>query len=82
MDAHYMLTRFFIEGIKRAKAIDKEKIIDNMTGFALQSGNGMTRLRPEDRHADLNVVIAETRNQQLVLVKDIGAVKAPSQCKA
>lgn len=82
MDAHYMLTRFFIEGIKRAQSVDKEKIIDNMTGFQLQSGNGMTRLRPEDRHADLNVVIAETRGQKLVLVKDIGAVKAPNQCKA
>jgi branched-chain amino acid transport system substrate-binding protein/urea transport system substrate-binding protein len=82
MDAHYMLTRFFIEGIKRAQSVDKEKIIDNMTGFPLQSGNGMTLLRPEDRHADLNVVIAETRNQKLLLVKDIGAVKAPNQCKA
>ena len=82
VDAHYMLTRFFIEGVKRANAVDKEKIIDSVTGFQLQSGNGMTRLRPEDRHADLNVVIAETRNQRLVLLKDVGAVKAPSQCKA
>jgi branched-chain amino acid transport system substrate-binding protein/urea transport system substrate-binding protein len=82
MDAHYMLTRFFIEGIKRAGVVDKEKVIDWMTGFALQSGNGMTRLRPEDRHADLNVVFAETRNQKLVLLKDVGPVKAPSQCKA
>jgi branched-chain amino acid transport system substrate-binding protein/urea transport system substrate-binding protein len=82
MDAHYMLTRFFIEGVKRAGSADKEKVIDAMTGFALQSGNGMTRLRPEDRHADLNVVFAETRSQKLVLLKDVGAVKAPSQCKA
>jgi ABC-type branched-subunit amino acid transport system substrate-binding protein len=82
VDAHYMLTRFFIEGVKRANAVDKEKIIDSVTGFQLQSGNGMTRLRPEDRHADLNVVIAETRNQRLVLLKDVGPVKAPNQCKA
>jgi urea transport system substrate-binding protein len=81
VDAHYMLTRFFIEGIKRGKSADKEKIIDQVTGFSLQSGNGMVRLRPEDRHADLNVVIAETRNQRLVLVKDIGLVKASNQCK-
>lgn len=82
VDAHYMLTRFFIEGIKRAGAVDKEKIIDSVTGFQLQSGNGMVRLRPEDRHADLNVIIAETRNQKQVLLKDLGAVKASSQCKA
>ena len=81
VDAHYMLTRFFIEGIKRANSADKEKIIDHVTGFSLQSGNGMVRLRAEDRHADLNVVIAETHNQRLVLVKDIGLVKASNQCQ-
>ncbi len=82
VDAHYMATRFFIEGLKRANAVDKEKLIDSVTGFQLQSGNGMTRLRPEDRHADLNVVIADTRGQRMVLLKDVGAVNAPNQCKA
>ncbi len=81
VDAHYMLTRFFIEGVKRAGVVDKERIIDSVTGFQLQSGNGMVRLRPEDRHADLNVVIAETRNQKQVLLKDLGLVKASVQCK-
>ena len=43
----------------------------------------MIRLRPEDRHADLNVVIAETRNQRMVLLKDVGrGRRRPSQCKA
>ena len=81
VDAHYMLTRFFIEGVKRAGVVNKEKIIDSVTGFPLQSGNGMVRLRPEDRHADLNVVIAETRNQKQALLKDLGLVKASLQCK-
>jgi ABC-type branched-subunit amino acid transport system substrate-binding protein len=81
VDAHYMLTRFFIEGIKRAGAVDREKVVDSVSGFSLQSGNGMVRLRPEDRHADLNVVIAETRAQKQVLLKDLGLVKASSQCK-
>ncbi len=82
VDAHYTLTRFFIESIKRAKSADPEKFLDHLAGFKLQSGNGMVMLRKEDRHADLNVVIAETRNQKMVLLKDVGAVKAPSQCKA
>ena len=81
VDAHYMLTRFFVEGVKRAGKVDKERIIDSVTGFSLQSGNGMVRLRPEDRHADLNIVIAETRGQKQVLLKDVGLVKASSQCK-
>lgn len=82
VDAHYMLTRFFIEGVKRAGSDDREKIIDNVTGQRLMSGNGEVHLRPDDRHADLNVVIAETVNKTLVLRKDIGAVTAPSQCGA
>jgi branched-chain amino acid transport system substrate-binding protein/urea transport system substrate-binding protein len=76
-----MLARFFIEGVRRAGAVDKEKIIDAVTGFSLESGNGMVRLRTEDRHADLNVVIAETRNQKQTLLKDLGLVKASNQCK-
>ena len=81
VDAHYMLTRFFIEGVKRAGAVDKEKIIDSVTGFQLQSGNGMVRLRPEDRHADLNVVIAETRDRKQVLLKDLGPVRPPASAR-
>jgi ABC-type branched-subunit amino acid transport system substrate-binding protein len=81
VDAHYMLTRFFIEGVKRAGSDDKEKIIDSVVDQSLESGNGMVHLRPDDRHVDLNVVIAETVNKTLVLRKDIGPVKAPSQCK-
>jgi branched-chain amino acid transport system substrate-binding protein/urea transport system substrate-binding protein len=80
VDAHYMLTRFFIEGIRKAGSDDREKIIDSMVGMALMSGNGQVRLRREDRHADLNVLIAETHDGQLVLKKDIGPVKAPNQC--
>jgi branched-chain amino acid transport system substrate-binding protein/urea transport system substrate-binding protein len=82
VDAHYNLTRFFIEGVKRAASDDREKIIDSVVDQRLLSGNGEVYLRPDDRHVDLNVVIAETVNKTLVLRKDIGAVKAPSQCKA
>jgi urea transport system substrate-binding protein len=82
VDAHYNLTRFFIGGIERAGSDDKEAITDAMPGQSLMSGNGEVHLRPEDRHVDLNVLIAETKDGQLVLKKDIGPVKAPSQCKA
>jgi branched-chain amino acid transport system substrate-binding protein/urea transport system substrate-binding protein len=82
VDAHYNLTRFFIEGVKRAASDDREKIIDSVVDQRLMSGNGEVYLRPDDRHVDLNVVIAETVNKTLVLRKDIGAVKAPSQCKS
>ncbi|MEX0696633.1 MAG: substrate-binding protein [Dongiaceae bacterium] len=82
VDAHYNLTRFFIEGVRKAGSDDKEKITDAMVGQSLLSGNGEVYLRPSDRHVDLNVLIAETRAGRLDLVKYIGRVEAPSQCPA
>lgn len=80
VDAHYNLTRFFIEGIRRAGSDDKEAITEAMVGQSLLSGNGEVHLRPVDRHVDLNVLIAETSGGQLVLKQDVGRVEAPSQC--
>jgi len=82
VDAHYNLARFFIEGIKRAGSDDREAITEAMVDQSLMSGNGEVYLRPEDRHVDLNVLIAETTAGQLVLKKDIGRVEAPSQCQS
>jgi branched-chain amino acid transport system substrate-binding protein/urea transport system substrate-binding protein len=82
VDAHYMLTRFFIEGINRAGTVDKEAITDAMVDQTLMSGNGEVYLRPQDRHVDLNVLLAETADGRLVLKEYIGPVKAPSQCPA
>lgn len=80
VDAHYNLTRFFIEGIRRAGSDDKEAITEAMVDRSLLSGNGEVYLRPQDRHVDLNVLIAETTGGELVLKQDIGRVEAPSQC--
>lgn len=80
VDAHYMLTRFFIEGVKKAGSGDKEKVIDAMAGQTLLSGNGEVTLRATDRHADLNVLIVEADNGKMKVLKDLGLIEAPSQC--
>lgn len=80
VDAHYMLTRFFIEGIKKAGSDDKEKITDAMVGQSLMSGNGEVTLRASDRHADLNVLIVEAQDGKMKVLKDLGLIKAPRQC--
>lgn len=79
-DAHYTLTRFFVEGIKKAGSDDKEKILASMVGQTLMSGNGEVDLRASDRHADLNVLIVQVDNGQLKVLKDLGRIVAPSQC--
>ena len=82
VDAHYMLTRFYIEGIKRAGSADKEAIIDAIGDQTLMSGNGEVHLRASDRHTDMNVLFVETRNGKLEIKKDIGRVTAGNQCQA
>ena len=81
VDAHYMLARFYVEGIKRAGTDEKEKVVAAMVGQSLASGNGEVHLRAEDRHADLNVVLAEAKDGKLEVKEDIGRVSAASQCK-
>lgn len=80
VDAHYTLTRFFIEGVKKAGADDKEKITDAMVGQSMMSGNGEVTLRASDRHADLNVLIVEAKDGKMTVLKDLGLIKAPDQC--
>lgn len=80
VDAHYTLTRFYIEGIKRANSDNKEAITDAMVGHSMLSGNGEVLLRASDRHADLNILIAQAKDGRMVIKKDIGRVVAPQQC--
>ena len=80
VDAHYTLTRFFIEGVKKAASDDKEKITDAMVGQSLMSANGEVTLRASDRHADLNVLIVQADGGKMKVLKDLGLIKAPSQC--
>ena len=80
VDAHYMLTRFYIEGVKRAGTDDKEAVLDAMVDNTLMSGNGEVHLRASDRHADLNVLIAEAMDGEMVVKEDLGRIVAASQC--
>lgn len=80
VDAHYMLTRFYIEGIKKAGTDDKEAVLDAMVDKSLMSGNGEVHLRASDRHADLNVLIAEALGGEMIVKQDLGRIVASSQC--
>lgn len=80
VDAHYTLTRFFIEGVKRAGTADRQAVAKAMVGHPLTSGNGEVALRASDRHADLNVLIVQAQAGALKVVKDLGRIQAPSQC--
>lgn len=82
VDAHYTISRFYIEAIKRAGSDDKEAITDALVGHSLMSGNGEVQLRASDRHADLNILIAQGHEGRMQILKDVGRVEALPQCKA
>lgn len=79
-DAHYTLTNFFIEGIRKAGSDEKDKILAAMSGLSLMSGNGEVQLRASDRHVDLNELIVVAKNGKLEVLEDLGRIVAPSQC--
>jgi len=80
VDAHYTLTRFYVEAVKRANSDNKEAITDALVGHSMMSGNGEVTLRASDRHADLNILIAQAQGGRMVVLKDVGRVVAPLQC--
>lgn len=81
VDAHYTLTRAYINAIGRAKSTDREAITDAIVGQTLMSGNGKVYIRPSDRHTDLNVLIVEAKGGEMVVQKDLGRISPPDQCK-
>ncbi len=82
VDAHYTLAQFYINAVGKAGTDDPEKVIDAIGDQTLMSGNGEVHLRASDRHTDLNVLIAEAKNGEMVVLKNIGRVSASDQCKA
>ena len=80
VDAHWTLTRMYIEGIRRAGGDDKEAVTDAMVDQSIRSGNGEVYLRASDRHTDLNVLIAQAQGGKMEVLKDLGRISAANQC--
>jgi branched-chain amino acid transport system substrate-binding protein/urea transport system substrate-binding protein len=80
VDAHYTMTRFLIEGMKKAGSTEVDAFSAAMLDMPLMSGNGEVQLRSSDRHADLNVLIVGAKGGRMEVLKDLGRVEAPSQC--
>lgn len=77
--AHYSVTKFFLEAMQRAESDDTEQIMAALPG-SMTVANGEVTLRAADKHADLNVLLFEVREQKSVMQKYIGKIVAPNQC--
>ena len=77
--AHYSITKFFLEAMQRAESDETEQIMAALPG-SMTVANGEVTLRAADKHADLNVLLFEVREQKSVMQKYIGKIVAPNQC--
>lgn len=80
VDAHYAISRFLVEGIKKAGSADIEAFSAAMLDLPIMSGNGEVKLRASDRHAELNQLIVAAKGGKMEVLKDLGRIDAPSQC--
>lgn len=79
-DAHYGLTKFYLNAVRKADTDDKAAIMAALPNQTQMSGNGEVTLRPSDRHVDLNILIASVQGGKLAMEEYIGKVAAPDQC--
>lgn len=80
VDAHYGITRFYLEAMKKAGTDKADAVMKAMGGLKLTVGNGEVSVREDDRHVNLNMLISEARNGELKMLDYVGPIKASSQC--
>ncbi|MBN9459636.1 MAG: substrate-binding protein [Burkholderiales bacterium] len=80
VDAHYGITRFYLDAVQKAKSAKAEDAMKAIVGQTITVGNGPVTMRADDRHVDLNMLISEARGGQLRMLEYIGKVVAPNQC--
>ena len=80
VDAHYGITRFYLDAIQKAKSAKPEDAMKAIVNHTITVGNGPVTMRADDRHVDLNMLISEARGGQLHMLEYIGKVVAPNQC--
>lgn len=80
VDAHYGITRFYLDAIQKAKSAKPEDAMKAIVNQTITVGNGPVTMRADDRHVDLNMLISEARGGQLHMLEYIGKVVAPNQC--
>ena len=79
-EGHYGLTMFYLDAVNRTGTDDRAAIMAALPGQTRTFGNGEVFLRPEDKHVDLNILIASVQGGQLLQQEYFGKVVAPNQC--
>ena len=66
--------------MKKPAKVDKEALIDALEGLTIQSPAGPVTIG-KDHHSTMNMFLAKTQGQDLVLVRALGEIAPESGCK-
>jgi urea transport system substrate-binding protein len=77
---HYNTLIALKAAIEKAGKLDKEALIDALEGLKFDSPAGPVTIG-KDHHATLNMFLAKTKGQDLVLVRALGEIAPQSGCK-
>ncbi|MEO8751268.1 MAG: substrate-binding protein [Casimicrobiaceae bacterium] len=77
---HYNSLIALKAAIEKAGKVDKEALIDALEGLTIDSPTGPVTIG-KDHHATMNMFLAATRGNDLVLVRSLGASATQSGCK-
>lgn len=73
-ESHYGLVNFLAKAIRRAKTLDKEKIIDAIGDSNVVVGNGKVKMQAAGHHVVLNMIIGEFESGRIVAKKFLKSV--------
>jgi branched-chain amino acid transport system substrate-binding protein/urea transport system substrate-binding protein len=77
---HYNALVALKAAIEKAGKVDKEALIDALEGLTIQSPAGPVTIG-KDHHATMNMFLAKTQGQDLVVVRALGEIAPESGCK-
>jgi branched-chain amino acid transport system substrate-binding protein/urea transport system substrate-binding protein len=77
---HYNALMAVKAAIEKAGKIDKEAMIDALSGLAIKTPTGPVTIG-KNRHATMNLFLAKTKGRELVTVRSLGAIAPNPGCK-
>ncbi len=77
---HYNSLMAIKAGIEKAGKVDKESLIDGMSGLSFDIPTGKAMITAEDHHVAMNMYIGKTGGGTLNVEKALGLIEPSKQC--
>lgn len=83
--SHYVMTHYnslkaVQAAVQKAGTVDKEALVDGLQGLTIDTPTGPLTIGAADHHVTMNMYLAKTEGQELVVVKDLGSLAPDALC--